>query len=581
MNTKILPVFPYQRRYLEKDVNYTTWESLSKFSQELIDHTINSTDDLIEFLHKKNDLDVIVYEQLASYRLESARFVNARENNPESKQTEADLRSNSIRIEGTLIKKILNSPYLEDLIKVKPEFRQMILNIQNGDKIYAEKNEPVITRLEEIIKNYKKINAQHKILVEGEEMNLYRASNALKDAPRLKRRETAIAVENCREKHSQSLDELFDELVEQRHLLATQAGYKNYLEFVWDERSRVDYSPKDCTAICSAIETHFIPVHKEIIKKRKQCLGLKDIFPYDLQVELGSAPTPVYPKTQEELCIKLKQVFSAINPEFSEIVDYLIKKDRLDLEARPNKMTAMFMTYFPESRLPFIFYVPGDTMFDVHGPIHEVTHGIHAMYCSRHSLLGLQYGGPEIGELFTLSMELISSEYWDVYFKDRQNLIRARLRKLENCLGLLKMVGLWDVFQQWVYLNPDHTHEERNLFWNNLNTRFDIGITPTTPIIPEKNTRWQHRPLIYFAPFYMIEYAFAQFGAIEIYRQYRESPTQTMNNLIAAMKLGNTRSIQETYKIAGVQFDFSDEQIKKSAHFLSTEYNRLFEQLEF
>lgn len=79
----------------------------------------------------------------------------------------------------------------------------------------------------------------------------------------------------------------------------------------------------------------------------------------------------------------------------------------------------------------------------------------------------------------------------------------------------------------------------------------------------------------------MIEYGFAMFGAFEIYRQYLENPSQTINNLIAAMKLGNTRSIQEIYKVAGVSFDFSDVYVKRIAEFVRTEYNGLFEQLEF
>ncbi len=581
METKITPVESYQRKYLKKDSNYRQWASLSEFAKELIDQTIDSTEDLLNFLYKKNELDVVVREQMATYYLETSRFVNARDDDPTSKQIAEELQANKDKTTGILMKKILNSPFLGDLLKTKPELRQMILNIQNNHKIYTEKNESVIARLNELKNQYKKINAQHKILVNGEEMILHKAGPAVKDAPRSKRIETALAVEDCHEKHSETLDEIFDEMVEKRHLKATQAGYQNFVDYTWTEWSRIDYRPKDCRNVCSAIETHFIPIYKEVFEKRKQFLGLKEAFLFDLYSDLGNAPAPVFPKTQEEFCSKLKQVFKSIHPDFAEAFDYLIEKDRLDFEARSNKVTAMFMMYFPEQRLPFIFYMPVNTVYDVHGTIHEVTHGIHSMYYNQYSLLGLQHPGAEVAELFTLSMELISLDYWGVYFEDRQNLIRAKLKKLENCLGLLRMVGLWDTFQQWAYLHPDHTRKERNLYWDDLSKRYDFGITPIKSIPAAENTGWQRRPLIYSHPFYMIEYAFAQFGAFEIYRQYRESPTQTMNNLIAAMKLGNTRSIQETYQTAGVQFDFSDATVKTSAKFLSTEYNRLFEQLEF
>lgn len=580
MHAKIVPVKPYQRKYLEKDVNYSQWESLSSFSQELIEQPIDSTDDLIEFLNKKNELDVIVWEQLTAYSLESYRFVNARDNDPDSKKVEEDIRANYDKADGILMKKILNATYLSDLVNLKPEFRQMILNIQNQNKVHSDKNEAVTARLGELSNQYKKINAQQKVLVNEEEMNLFKASNALKDAPRSERRAIALAVENRRAEDSKRLDEIFSEMVEKRHLMAQQAGYQNYRDFIWDEKSRVDYSPEDCKNACAAIAAHFMPVYKEINEKRKRYLGLKEVYSYDLQLDIGVAPAPVFPQTQEELCSKLNQVFGQIHPDLSEVFDYLVQEDRFDMESRDNKTNAMFSTYFPETRLPFVFYSPVNTIHDVLGPIHESTHAIHAMYTNHQPLQGLQQPGAEVGELFTLAMELISTEYWDVYFEDQQNVIRSRLKKLENCLGLLRMVGLWDVFQNWAYINPDHTVKERNLFWDQLSKRFDIGITPNKPIPAEENTGWQHRPLIYFAPFYMIEYAFAQFGAFEIYRQYRENPNLTINNLIAAMKLGNTCSIQETYKVAGVEFDFSDAYVKKIAEFLSNEYDTLFDQLE-
>ncbi len=581
MNSKIVPVKPYQRKFLEKGVDYRQWKLLSSFSQELIEQNIDSTEGLIDFLYKKNELDVVVLEQLEFHDLRSFRFANTSVKDSSGKKLEKDLRSNYDKTIGLLNKKILDSPYLLDLMKVKPDFRRMILNIQNQSKVYAAVNETVVTRLSELGKKYNEVNALHKISVNDEEVNLFKAASAVKDEPRTKRREIDLEIEECREKHSPVLDKIFGEMVAQRHLLAEQAGYENYRDFIWDEKSRVDYTPKDCENICSAIETHFIPLQKETIEKRKHALGLEDIYSYDLQTDLGSAPSMTFPKNQKEILVKVRRVFNSIHPDFSKAIDYLIKEERLDFEARPNKVSAMFTTYFPESKQPFVFYTPTNTMHDVHAPIHELTHAIHCMYCNQYSLIGLQNPGAEVSELFTLSMELISSEYWNVYFEDEQNLIRSKMKKLENCLGLLRMIGLWDGFQRWAYLNPKHNTKERNFFWDDLSKRFDIGITSTSIKPAEENTGWQHRPLIYFAPFYMMEYAFAQFGAFEIYRQYREEPTQTINKLIAAMKLGNTKSIQEIYKVAGVEFNFSNAYIKRIADFVRAEYNELFEQLRF
>ena len=49
--------------------------------------------------------------------------------------------------------------------------------------------------------------------------------------------------------------------------------------------------------------------------------------------------------------------------------------------------------------------------------------------------------------------------------------------------------------------------------------------------------------------------------------------------MIAAMKLGNTASLQDIFKTAGINFDFSEEYVAEIADFLREEYDGLFEQL--
>ena len=69
----------------------------------------------------------------------------------------------------------------------------------------------------------------------------------------------------------------------------------------------------------------------------------------------------------------------------------------------------------------------------------------------------------------------------------------------------------------------------------------------------------------------------AQLGAIAIWKQYRENPKQTVQNFINALKLGYTVPIGDIYKAAGINFDFSKENIYELGQFVKKELDNLLD----
>ncbi len=179
-------------------------------------------------------------------------------------------------------------------------------------------------------------------------------------------------------------------------------------------------------------------------------------------------------------------------------------------------------------------------------------------------------------ELFSLTMEFIAMEYWDVFFQDKLALLAAKLSKMEGSLKLFKMVGLVDSFQTWAYLNPAHSITERNQYWARLLEEFNTGFDDKTDPLAS----WQRYSLLYRAPFYMVEYAIATLGALSIYKEFKSNKQVVIDRLIKAMKLGNTVSLQEIYHTAGVDFDFSKQKVNQVADFIREEWNSLKLELE-
>ncbi|WP_142311330.1 M3 family metallopeptidase, partial [Bacillus pseudomycoides] len=76
---------------------------------------------------------------------------------------------------------------------------------------------------------------------------------------------------------------------------------------------------------------------------------------------------------------------------------------------------------------------------------------------------------------------------------------------------------------------------------------------------------------IFEVPFYYIEYAIAQIGALQMYKQYKENPQQALQNYKKALSLGSSKSVKTVYEAAGIRFDFSDETIKDLMCFVEEE----------
>ena len=70
----------------------------------------------------------------------------------------------------------------------------------------------------------------------------------------------------------------------------------------------------------------------------------------------------------------------------------------------------------------------------------------------------------------------------------------------------------------------------------------------------ERVTRWYRQLHIFLYPFYYIEYGLAQVGALQVWRNSRKDQGEAVRRYRAALALGNTRSLPELYRAAGVEF---------------------------
>jgi oligoendopeptidase F len=246
-----------------------------------------------------------------------------------------------------------------------------------------------------------------------------------------------------------------------------------------------------------------------------------------------------------------------------------------DVESRMGKAPGGYNYPLAETGAPFIFMNSANSLRDLTTMVHEGGHAIHTFLTADLELNDFKHCPSEVAELASMSMELISMDNWDVYFDNEEDLNRAKKEQLADVLKTLPWVAVIDQFQHWIYTNPDHNAADREAAFKQIYTRFGAGFADWTEYDQQFGNLWQKQLHLFEVPFYYIEYAIAQLGAIAVWKNYKENPTKALEQYLAALTLGYTKPMNEIYETAGIKFDFSAAYIKELAMFVKNELNKL------
>jgi oligoendopeptidase F len=209
--------------------------------------------------------------------------------------------------------------------------------------------------------------------------------------------------------------------------------------------------------------------------------------------------------------------------------------------------------------------------------LHEGGHAVHSILTKELSLNAFRNFPSEVAELASMSMELITMDEWDIYFENPEDAKRAKIKHLEDILETLPWVATIDAYQHWIYENPDHTLIQREEKWNEILARFADQMTDWTGLEEIKSHVWQKQLHLYEVPFYYIEYAIAQLGALAVWRNYCQNPKLALSNYLEALSVGYTEPIKSIYAKAGIEFNFSEGYIAELMSFLSEKIKNLEE----
>ncbi|KAA9039602.1 M3 family oligoendopeptidase [Ginsengibacter hankyongi] len=562
-----------ERKFLPKDLVIANWETIEPYFKELLEREISSPAELKKWLGDMSELEAAVNEDVCWRQIKMTCDTTDKKLEESFNFFCMEIQPRIQPYADALNKKLISSPFINSLEKEK--YFTYLRSVKKSIELFREANIPLQAELAVLQQQYGIITGKMMIEVNGKGYTLQQAAKFLESHDRKLREEVYRKINARRLEDKDVLNQLFNQLIEKRQQVAVNAGFENYRDYKFKELGRFDYTKEDCFRFHDSVKQHVLPLVNKIYEKKKKKLQLDDLRPWDTEAEPeGTKPLTPF-ETGSELLNKSIECFTKLRPFFGDCLKQMNTMKHLDLESRNGKAPGGYNCPLAESGAPFIFMNAAGQMHDVTTMVHEGGHAVQSFLTHKLELNAFKDYPMEIAEVASMSMELFTMDYWDVFFDNKEDLTRAKEHQLERTITIFPWIAVIDKFQHWIYEHPQQTVEERTNAWMEILNDFSDDVIDYSGLESFRENHWQKQLHLFEVPFYYIEYGIAQLGAIGMWMQFKKNPEQALDNYMKALSLGGTKTLPELYRVAGLTFDFSPENIKVLMDFVNEEMEKL------
>ena len=561
------------RQFVPSNINIGNWTALEPLFKQLEEQikTASSAEKLELFILNWEELSAAVSEE------GSKRYI-AMTCQTEDKDAEKAYLDFVEKIEPEekkcnflLAKKLIQHPNLKELKNQRYEvfIRDTALQVE----LFRSENVSLETKTAKLGQQYQKTIGGLTVQFEGKEQTLIQMSRHLEEPERKHRQKAWELVANRRLEEAEKIDVYLNDLAKTRNQMSENAGFPNYRDFAHQRLGRFDYSPDDCISFQEAIEEEMVPLLRELQDERLQSLGINELKPWDTATDpKGRPPLKPFEKVSD-LVTRSQAIFNQVDGNLADWFQTMQDLGLLDLANRKGKAPGGYQCSLDESRLPFIFMNSVGVQRDVETLLHEAGHAFHSMASQNEPLHSYRHAPIEFCEVASMAMELLGSEFLEEFYNEEEAR-RARIAHLEGIVFVFPWIATVDAFQHWLYLNPNHSIEERDKAWSNLIDRFG-GNVDWTNYESAKAKLWHKQLHIFLHPFYYIEYGIAQLGALQVWANSKNNSSKALADYKAALALGGSRPLPKLFEHCNIRFDLSRNTVAPMADLLRKELNTL------
>ena len=461
--------------------------------------------------------------------------------------------------EVKFMKAFLASPYLEE---AKKSLNPLVITMYELSLKCAD--ERILAELQQenaLVTKHSKFVSELTYEFRGEKLPLGMLRKYMSDSDRNTRREAYEALGKTMKANQETLDSIFDELVQVRDTMAKKLGYENFVELGYNRMRRTCYTKMDVSVFRESIRRDIVPVVTRLKQTLAKRLGIDEFKLYDNDVCFEQNPTPIL--DAEGILEAGREMYHDMSPETRDFIDMMFESEAFDVLSREGKWTGGYMTAFPLYKQPFIFANFNGTTDDVDVITHEAGHAFAYFAGVEDMTPELDLGGMETAETHSMSMEFFAWPYMEKFFGEEEN--KYRYKHLLDALNFLPYGTIVDYFQEIIYENPKMTPDERCEVWRKLEAEFRPWMNADGIEYLERGTRWQYQNHIFASPFYYIDYVLAQTVAIIFLDMSLRDYKGAFQTYLAHCKRTGNYTFTQLLDLAGIRSPFEEGSLTKVA----------------
>jgi M3 family oligoendopeptidase len=440
--------------------------------------------------------------------------------------------------------------YGKHLIEVQAAMRESIAPINNELRVKAG----------DLSNKYDKIVSQAEVMVGGKKVTATVARNMTTGEADPKVREEAYRAHyGWFLEHRQEIASIYGDIVKLRDEMGRNLGHKNFIPLGYASMRRTDYGPKEVKTFREAIRKYVVPLQTKLYEMQAEELGTATLRPWDsgyspsLNLPTGIAPVA----TQLD---NAQKVFEALSPRLAAHFTRMRKEGLIDLENRKGKQAGAFCTSFSdEGRVAILCNSTGDEV-DVTTLIHEMGHAFQAWESQVIEAVDLQWPTSDAAEVHSMGMEYLSLPEMTKFYS-QENADKVQKHRWKSAVHMMCYIAIVDEFQHWVYENPNCTLEERDAAWSSIWDIYQPGID-FTGLEQHKFARWYMQGHLFSTPFYYIDYAIAETGAMQLALMGEADRTKALDTYLKLCQMGGKESVLTIFKSAGLRSPFEPEVLR-------------------
>ena len=411
-----------------------------------------------------------------------------------------------------------------------------------------------------LVQKYFQVAASPVADFHGEQLNFYGLLKMMQDTDRKVRKEAFEKWAELYQSISDELDQLYTEMMGIRQQMAKNLGFPGYAEMMYQQMERFDYTPEDVAVFRKQIQEYIVPLCQQLYDEQKDRLGIEKLKYYDetLTYPEGNA---VPEGTEEELLEKARTMYHELSKETGEFFDFMMEHNLFDLEARHGKQQGGYCTFMEEYKAPFIFANFNGTNADVNVLTHEAGHAFEAYVASRNIPLASQaFATAEINEIHSMSMEYFTHPWMDLFFGE--NAEKQKKAYLWDSLECIPYMACVDEFQHRVYAENLTDAMARRKVWSELEKVYLPWRDYDGNEFLEQGGFWMQKQHIFMCPFYYIDYALSQIGALEYFGRMKDDQEGAWKDYCALCYAGGSKGYHELLKIGNLKNPFEEGTIR-------------------